>query len=252
MEETLRVLVTLGFALLLMMLRLEAERFGAAEYDEAGEHGEPPSLRRRLAWYAIGIALTVAIWRVHPDASGELFLRLGDRSTAVLGGLALGAAGTGLAFSLAWARYRHIRLPELRSYPGALLNAVVTAFIDEAAFRGILLGFLLLAGLDSGPAIAMQAILYGLATRLGAPGRDLGMLGLTLLIGLAAGWLTVASDGIGAAFLGHAIARVAIFLATGHAGRVAARGREVEEIERAHRPPSGWRVIGARGSARDR
>ena len=44
MENDLRVLVGLGLTLLLVMLRLEAERFHAAEYDEP-IRGRRPSLR---------------------------------------------------------------------------------------------------------------------------------------------------------------------------------------------------------------
>ena len=72
------------------------------------------------------------------------------------------------------------------------------------------------------------------------------MLVLALLIGLGAGWLTIATGGIGAAFLGHAITRFAVFLCTGHAGQVAPRGREDEDIEKRRRPPDGWRVVGTR------
>ena len=39
MEDQLRVLITLGFSLLLIMLRLEAEKFGVAEYDEPTSDG---------------------------------------------------------------------------------------------------------------------------------------------------------------------------------------------------------------------
>ena len=60
MESTLRTLVAFGLTLLLVMLRAEAERFGAAEYDEP-IGGQPPSLLRRLAWYAVGLGGVVAI-----------------------------------------------------------------------------------------------------------------------------------------------------------------------------------------------
>jgi hypothetical protein len=49
-------LIVVGLVLLLIMLRLDAERFGAAEYDEAARDGHLPSFRRRLAWYLLGIA----------------------------------------------------------------------------------------------------------------------------------------------------------------------------------------------------
>ena len=54
METTLRVLVALALTGLLVMLRLDAARFGAAEYDEpvAGE-GRLRAWGRRVAWYAI-------------------------------------------------------------------------------------------------------------------------------------------------------------------------------------------------------
>ena len=70
------------------------------------------------------------------------------------------------------------------------------------------------------------------------------MLVLTLLIALAGGWLTYATGGIAAAFLGHVITRLAVFVCTGHAGQVATRGAESEDIERRRRTPDGWRVIG--------
>ena len=90
------------------------------------------------------------------------------------------------------------------------------------------------------------ALLYGLATRLGAPGRPWYMLAAMVAIGLAGGWLTAITGGIGAAFIGHAITRVAIFLVTGHAGIPKPKGTEDEEIERRHRTPEGWRVLGPR------
>ena len=72
--------------------------------------------------------------------------------------------------------------------------------------------------MDPNLANVTQALLYALATRLGAPGRPWYMLVTVLVIGLAGGWLTGITGGIGAAFLGHAITRIAIFLTTGHAG----------------------------------
>jgi hypothetical protein len=241
----LRQLIATGLVLLLVLLRLDAERFGAAEYDETSD-GRSPSFKRRLAWYVIGVGLILAIVLVHPSPQVDLFLGSGDRLAALVGGLFYALIGTAQAIAFAWLRYHALRLPAVSSYPGALINAVATAFIDEAAFRGVLFGVLLGSGLNPSLANLIQALLYALATRLGAPGRDRYMLVLALLIGLAGGWLTAATGGIAAAFLGHAVTRFAVFLTTGHAGQVALRGREVEDIERRRRPPDGWRVIGSR------
>ena len=82
------------------------------------------------------------------------------------------------------------------------------------------------AGLQPNLANLIQALIYALATRLGAPGRPWYMLVTALAIGLAGGWLVGITGGIGAAFLGHAITRVAIFLTTGHSGLPKAKGTE--------------------------
>lgn len=255
MEEwlpTLRALIGVGLGLLLVMLRLEAERFNAAEYDEATD-GRPPSIRRRISWYGLGFALIAAILVIHPTPREDLFLGAGDRGLTIVYGFLYAAIGTSLALAVAWYRYRRIRFPDVWSYPGALLNAVVTALVDEVAFRGAIFGVLLMTGMNPSAANAIQALLYALATRLGAPGRNRYMLAMALLIGLAGGWATGVTGGIAAAFLGHAVTRFAVFLCTGHAGQFLPRGREVEEIERRHRPPEGWRVIGPREPAsRDR
>jgi hypothetical protein len=248
-----RWLITIGLTLLLIMLRLDAERFGTAEYYEATRDGEQPRIRRRLAWYGLGFAIAIAILYIHPSPQVDLFLGSGNRLGAVLGGLAYGLIGIVVAVTFATYRYHRIRFPEAWSYPGALLNSTATAFIDEAAFRGALFGLLLVAGVNPTLANLTQAIIYTLTTRLGAPGRDRYLLVLTMGMGLIGGWLTVVTGGIAAAFVGHAITRFAVFLCTGHTGQTKPRGREVEEIEKRRRPPEGWRVIGSRESAsRDR
>jgi hypothetical protein len=248
-----RSLIAVGLTLLLILLRLDAEKFGTAEYYEATRDGERPRIRRRLGWYGLGFALAVAILYIHPSPQSDLFLGSGNRLGAVLGGLAYGLVGIVVAVSFATYRYHRIRFPAAWSYPGALLNSTATAFIDEATFRGALFGLLLVAGVDPTLANLIQAIIYTLTTRLGAPGRDRYLLVLTMGMGLFGGWLTVVTGGIAAAFLGDAITRFAVFLCTGHTGQTKPRGREVEEIEKRRRPPDGWRVIGSRESApRDR
>jgi membrane protease YdiL (CAAX protease family) len=243
---TARVLIAVGFALMLVMLRLDSERFGTAEYYEATRDGERPSILNRLAWYLLGLALAAALLLIHPSPQTDFFLGTGDRAQSVAYGLAYGLIGTAQALIYAFLRYHRIRFPEVRSYPGALLNATVTAFVDEVAFRGALFGLLLMSGMDPTVANVIQAILYTLTTRLGAPGRDRYLFVLTIGIGLVGGWVTAVTGGIAAAFLGHAITRFAVFLCTGHTGQPMPRGREVEEIEARRRPPKGWRIVGSR------
>jgi hypothetical protein len=248
---TLQRLIAAGLTLLLVMLRLEAERFNAAEYDEITE-GRAPSFRRRIAWYVLGFGLVAAIFYVHPAAADELHFDPGERARTIIYGFLYAATGTSLALAIALYRYRRIRFPDAWSYPGALTNALATAFVDELTFRGAVFGYLLLTGMNASAANAIQAILYALATRLGAPGRNRYMLAMALLVGLAGGWVTAVTGGVAAAVLGHAVTRFAVFLCTGHAGQFLPRGREEEEIDKRRRTPDGWRIIGTREAPRDR
>jgi membrane protease YdiL (CAAX protease family) len=253
MIDDLRVLVGLGLTLLLVLLRIEAGRFGAAEYDEP-VRGRRPSVLRRMAWYIVGVGGVLALLLVHPTAESSLHLQVGAAS-GILVALLLGGLGVGQAVGLAWVHYRRLRFPDVGAYPGALANEILTAFIDEAVFRGAVLGYLLWSttGHPASVPIAIlgQAVLYVLATRLGAPGRDPYMLVLATGIGLLGGWATLLTGGIGASFVGHAVTRVAVFLTTGHAGQPPARGDEVEDVERRRRTPEGWSAVD-RSGARDR
>ena len=244
MEAQIRILLVVALALLLILLRFDAHRFGTAEYDDESAPGDWRDGARRLAWYAVGIGLILAIYRINPAPVGVLHLSIGDdRTRALIAGLGFGLLGILVAVTFAWLRYRRLRLPEVRHYPGAVANSIGTALIDEVAFRGALLGLLLSMDLPPVLALPFQAYAYGLATRLGAPGRSLPMLLIFLGVGAATGWLTLMTGGIGAGFLAHAITRFAVFVCTGHAGQVLPMGLEPEEEAAEQLPPDGWEVV---------
>jgi hypothetical protein len=243
--DTLEYLVFLAFVFLLLLLRLDARRFGTAEYDDESEKSGWRGWLRRLTWYALAIGLILVAYRLYQAPISQLHLDFGpDRAQSLLYGLVFGAFGTLVAFLFAWVRYRRFRLPAARHYAGAGINAVATAFIDEALFRGIIMGLLLASNWEPALAIAFQAILYGLCTRLGAPGRSRAMLLISIGVGIVAGELVMITGGIGAGILGHAITRFAIFLATGHAGQVRPPGWEPEEEAAYGLPPNGWEFAG--------
>lgn len=252
--ESLLLLAVVG---LLVVLRFDARRFGAAEYDDEEAPGGLRTWLRRLSWYGFGLALILIVYFLHPQPLSVLHLRMGEpRVTSLLYGLALGGLGATFAFAYAWWRFRELRLPPAHRYPAGLLNVLGTSFIDEATFRGILLGLLLLSNWPVELAIGFQAVLYALATRLAGRGRSLGMLLLSLGIAIAGGWLTLETGGIGAAFLAHALTRFAIFIATGHAGQIrgVAFADAEDAIEQATgQTPAGWEVVSDReaGGPRD-
>ncbi len=236
--ETVRILVASGFFMLLLCLRLEASRFGAAEYDEPGSRRIGAATR--LSWYAIGLALLAAIYVVHPAPHDVLFLVIGHRTDVILYGAILVVPGILQAAAFAWFRYGYLRLPLARAYPGAAINSIGTAVIDEATFRGAVLGTLLAVGVPGGSAILLSTVAYVLATRLAEPGHHPYQPLLATGMGLAFGWATLASGGIGAAIIGHAVTSFAVFVCTGHAGQVPRAGLEREELESRRRQPEGW------------
>ena len=132
-RESPRLSIAIGLALLLVMLRLDAERFGTAEYYEATRDGERPKLRRRMAWYGLGVGAR----RGHPVRPS------GARSRRSSSARATGSGRSSAGSPMAWlgvgdrGRLRDrsattasaSRTPW--SYPGALLNSIATAFIDE-------------------------------------------------------------------------------------------------------------------------
>lgn len=244
MAEALQALIFYGFVGLLILLRFDAQRFGAAEYDDEEATGWR-DWALRLTWYAFAFALLAVIYWMHPLPLSVLRLQVGtDFGRSFLVGFALAAIGSLLAVSYAWLRFRDVRLPPARRYPAGLLTSVATAFVDEAVFRGVVLGLLLVANWPADLAIGFQAVLYVMATRLAGRGRSLGMVLIFLLIGLAGGWVTVATGGIGAAFVGHALTRFALFTVTGHAGQLRDVSDELEQaVDASDLTPEGWEVV---------
>jgi hypothetical protein len=232
MGGTLEALILLALVCLLILLRFDARRFGAADFDDEEAPGGRNTWVRRASWYGFGVGLVFVVYFLYPQPESVLHLRLGEpRGFAVLGGLGLAVLGALAGLAYAWWRFGDVNLPAARHYPVGLLNSFLTAFIDEATFRGILLGLLLFYNWPADFAIAFQAVLYALATRLGGAGRPRGLLLLSLGIGLAGGWLTVATGGIGGALLAHTLTRFAIFVITGHAGQVTPSAASEDEPE---------------------
>jgi membrane protease YdiL (CAAX protease family) len=244
MESLLRDLIFYAFAGMLVFLRFDARRFSAAEHDDEDAPGGWRLWLRRLSWYGLGLLLIVVVYNMHPLPLSVLHLQLGDdRTQAILAGLALAAVGTLIVVAYAWLRFGRLRYPPPRRYPAGVLNSVGTAILDEAAFRGVLLGLLIAADWPAEYAIAFQAVLYGLATRLSRPGMPLTMLLLALAMGVVGGWLTLETGGIGAALLGHALARLALFSVTGHAGVRLAPDEEDLREELEDQLPEGLEVV---------
>jgi hypothetical protein len=109
LEDQLRILVGVGLTGLLVLLRLDAYRFGAAEHDDES-NSAAGGAGRRLAWYGTGVALALAIWHVFLTPVTTLHPNIGaDRVETLTLGLIFGGIGTLVAVVYAWLRYRRLR-----------------------------------------------------------------------------------------------------------------------------------------------
>jgi hypothetical protein len=244
MAELLQSLILYGFVGMLLLLRFDAPRFGAADADDE----EATGLRDwivRLSWYAFALGLIGLIYWMHPRPISQLRLQVGSNFGEVLAaGVAIAAIGAFVAVLYTWLRYREIRLPAVRRYPAGLLTCVGTALIDEAVFRGIVLGLLLAAEWPVELAIGFQAVLYVLATRLAGRDRPIGLVLVFLGLALVTAWVTIETAGIGAAVLGHALMRFTMFVVTGHAGALRDVTTEYDEaLDASELTPEGWEIV---------
>ena len=215
MPDYIQYFLFLGFTGLMLVLRLDTRRFGAAEWDT--QQGAWRAWAPRLTWYISGIALALLIFGLHPSPVSELDLSIvPDRAAALFVGLFYGICGSIFAFGVAWVRGGRLRLPNTARYPGGVLTSIGTAFYDEFLFRGVLLSLLFGIGLPDWAGVGAAAILYAGVVRASTTGLGLLDTAVALVVGLASGLVVLLTGGIAGALVGHAITRFALFLALGH------------------------------------
>jgi hypothetical protein len=240
--EPLQLALAAGFIVLLLLLRVDVRRFLVAEWDD--DAGGPRRWTRRLAWLAAGLALVTLIFTFHPQPISDLRLHPGSDRLAALGlGLLYGFLGAGVAVLFAWLRYGGLRLPVAGRYPGAIVMAVGVAIVDEALFRGVVLGTILNLRIQPWAAILIAATVYA-ATLRGAGGRmGAGVVLIHFLMGVAGGILVVVTGGIGAGIVGLTMTRLALFAVSGRRGLWLPPRQELDQQEGVARPPAGWAFV---------
>jgi membrane protease YdiL (CAAX protease family) len=207
--DSLRLAIVFGLSLFLVLLRFDAERIMRSDY-----------FRYRSAWlgpasyyvfvivYALGIAFLLQDRR-------QLFLTGGDPELVLRISLGFVAAAIVNAVALAFLRYGAIMPLPSRLLPSRTLGAAANAIAEELQFRSVVLGLLLFAGLPEGPALAIQALLFGLAHRRLWRERDFYFLLGAVILGYAAGLATLAAGSVVPAMVGHFAVSMAFFAFAG-------------------------------------
>ena len=208
--DSLRLAIALGLTLFLVLLRFDSERITRSDYFRYRTPWMGP-----VSYYILVIGFAIGIAIILPSGREQLFLTGGD-SDAMLPIMLL-FAGVALlnGVALAFLRYGGILPLPMELLPSRVLGAAANAVSEELQFRSIVLGMLLFAELDAGLAIAIQAVIYGFVHRRLWRDRDWYFLLGAVLLGWAAGVVTVTTGSIIPAIVGHFAVTMSLFAFAG-------------------------------------
>ena len=208
--DSLRLAIALGLTLFLVLLRFDSDRITRSDYFRYRTPWMGP-----VSYYVLVIGFAIGIAVILPSGRSQLFLTGGnpDNMLVVMVLFTVIALLNGVA--LAFLRYGSILPLPIELLPTRILGAAANAISEELQFRSIVLGMLLFAGLPTGWAIALQALVYGLVHRRLWRERDWYFLAGSVLLGWAAGVATVETGSVIPAIVGHFAVTMALFAFAG-------------------------------------
>jgi hypothetical protein len=208
--DSLRLAIALGLTLFLVLLRFDSERITRSDYFRYRTPWMGP-----VSYYVLVIGFAIGIAIILPSGREQLFLTGGqtDEMLPVMALFVFVALLNGAA--LAFLRYGGILPLPIELLPTRVLGAAANALSEELQFRSIVLGMLLFAGVPAGWAIAIQALVYGLAHRRLWRDRDWYFLLGSVLLGWAAGVVTFETGSVIPAIVGHFAVTMSLFAFAG-------------------------------------
>ncbi|MGI8998590.1 MAG: CPBP family intramembrane glutamic endopeptidase [Candidatus Limnocylindria bacterium] len=208
--DSLRLAIALGLTLFLVLLRFDSDRITRSDYFRYRTPWMGP-----VSYYILVIGFAVGIAIILPSGREQLFLTGGSADSVPPVMLIFIAIALLNGVALAFLRYGSILPLPIELLPTRVLGAAANAISEELQFRSIVLGMLLFAGLDVGWAIAVQALVYGLAHRRLWRDRDWYFLAGSVILGWAAGVATVETGSIIPAIVGHFAVTMSLFAFAG-------------------------------------
>jgi hypothetical protein len=208
--ESLRLAIALGLTLFLVLLRFDSERITRSDYFRYRTPWMGP-----VSYYILVIGFAIGIAIILPSGREQLFLTGGETDEMLPIMLLFVAVALLNGVALAFLRYGGILPLPIDLLPTRVLGAAANALSEELQFRSIVLGMLLFAGVPTGWAIAVQALVYGLAHRRLWRDRDWYFLAGSVLLGWAAGVATVETGSVIPAIVGHFAVTMALFAFAG-------------------------------------
>ncbi|MDQ2675112.1 MAG: CPBP family intramembrane metalloprotease [Chloroflexota bacterium] len=208
--DSLRLAIAFGLTLFLVILRFDSERITRSDYFRYRTPWMGP-----VSYYILVIGFAIGIAIILPSGREQLFLTGGqtDEMLPIMALFVFVALLNGAA--LAFLRYGGILPLPIELLPTRVLGAAANAVSEELQFRSIVLGMLLFAGVPAGWAIAIQALVYGLAHRRLWRDRDWYFLLGSVLLGWAAGVVTYETGSVIPAIVGHFAVTMSLFAFAG-------------------------------------
>jgi hypothetical protein len=208
--DSLRLAIVVGLTIFMVLLRFDADRIVRSDYFRYRTPWMGP-----VSYYILVIAFAIGIAVILPSGRERLFLTGGQTDEMLPIMLLFVAVALLNAAALAFLRYGSILPLPLELLPSRVVGAAANAISEEIQFRSIVLGMLLFAGVPAGWAIAVQAVVYGLAHRRLWRDRDWYFLFGSVLLGWAAGVVTFETGSVIPAIVGHFAVTMALFAFAG-------------------------------------
>jgi hypothetical protein len=208
--DSLRLAIALGLTLFLVLLRFDSERITRSDYFRYRTPWMGP-----VSYYILVIGFAIGIAIILPSGREQLFLTGGQTDQMLPVMLLFVGVALLNGAALAFLRYGGILPLPIELLPTRVLGAAANAVSEELQFRSIVLGMLLFAGVPPGWAIAVQALVYGLAHRRLWRDRDWYFLFGSVILGWAAGVVTYNTGSVIPAIVGHFAVTMALFAFAG-------------------------------------
>ncbi len=208
--DSLRQAIAIGMTVFMVVLRFDQERIMRSDYFQSRSRWAGP-----LSYYGLVLLFTAGIILILPSGRATLFLVGGDVSEIFPAMLLFAVVGILNGAALALLRFRALVPLPLEMLPSRSLGAGLNAVAEELQFRSVILGLMIAGGLDPGLAVALQAVLFGLAHRRVWRERDWYFVAVAFLLGYACGMVTINTGTVIPAMVGHFAVTMGIFAFAG-------------------------------------
>jgi len=208
--DSLRLAIAIGMTVFMVVLRFDQERIMRSDYFQSRSRWMGP-----LSYYGLVLIFTAGIILILPRGRASLFLVGGDVEDLLPVMLAFAVIGIANGAALALLRFRALLPLPLEMLPSRSVAAGLNAVAEELQFRSVILGLMLVGGLEPAIAVGLQAVIFGAAHRRVWRERDWYFVIGSVILGWACGLATVETGTVIPAMVGHFAVTMGIYAFAG-------------------------------------